>query len=551
MTGSVPWPFAAGTTYMPDLNPFLAALIADLGTGPKTKHDLAVSLARAWKVDPRTINQWLYRYEGTYFQKDRSQQEGLPTWSLVDALRSPRLTLPLLKAQVTGSPLEIRDERWSRLRDWQKEAINEWLGNGDAGIVEAVTGAGKSDVAIALAEHYLNRGERVLVVAHTDALKDQWAGRLRDDVCDEMGIEVSVVRSATSGAWRRSRVLIAHPPTVAKAIETGRLDPRSIGLVVVDEVHHYGAAKWQLALDDGFTARLGLSATIERDDARFESILSPYFAGIVYQLDFERAYGHELLSPFRLAYVGCEFSEAEQVEFDELSEKFDRARRNLKRLRPDVADLQGPEFFVEVSKLAKSPEDREVGIAAGALLSSITAKRELCATCAGKLALLPELLRVAVHRNRTIVFAQTKEAARLSAEASAFAGVVGASIDADTPRDQRAQIFQQFRDGEIRVLAGPKLLDEGIDIPAADYGIVVSASRSRRQMVQRFGRLLRKKDNGGDAAIAVMYVVGTNEDPTHPSRDGFISDLEDLAEPAFQTFVGDDDVARLQDFLLP
>ena len=95
------------------------------------------------------------------------------------------------------------------------------------------------------------------------------------------------------------------------------------------------------------------------------------------------------------------------------------------------------------------------------------------------------------------------------------------------------------------------MLDEGLDIPVADFGIVISASRSRRQMVQRFGRLLRKKPDDGDAAIAVMYVVGTNEDPAHSSRDGFISDLEDLADPPFEVFVGEDDAAGLREYLLP
>ena len=533
------------------MDPFLSALMSALSSGPTTKYGLVASLSGAWRVDTRTINQWLYRYEGVYFQKSRSPQEGLPTWALLDAAQGAPEAPENAGTGESANPLEIRKKCWNRLWTWQQEAIVAWLANGEEGIVEAVTGAGKSDVAIALAEHYLNRGTRVLVMVHTNALKEQWAERLRAGACDKLGVDVALVNKTASWAWRRDRVIIAHPSTVIRAIETGRLDPRSIGLVVVDEVHHYGADKWQVALDERFGARLGLSATIDRDDGRLEDVLEPYFDGIVYQLDFDRAYGHKLLAPFRLAYVGCEFSESEQLRYDEESVRFENARRSLRRLRPDIADLAGAAFFAEVSRLAKNADDRQVGMAAGALLGAITARRELCSTCEGKLALLPELLRVAAHRNRTIVFAQTKAAARLASEASAFAGVVGASIDADTPPDERTQIFEQFRAGEIRVLAGPKLLDEGIDVPAADYGIVVSASHSRRQMVQRFGRLLRKKDNGGDAAIAVMYVVGTNEDPTHPSRDGFISDIEDLADPEPEVFVGDEDVARLQDFLLP
>jgi len=70
-------------------------------------------------------------------------------------------------------------------------------------------------------------------------------------------------------------------------------------------------------------------------------------------------------------------------------------------------------------------------------------------------------------------------------------------------------------------------------------------------MVQRFGRLLRQKPDGQDAAIAVMDVVGTNEGPTHSSCDGLIRDLEDLADPRVQVFTGDEAAARLREHLLP
>ena len=66
-------------------------------------------------------------------------------------------------------------------------------------------------------------------------------------------------------------------------------------------------------------------------------------------------------------------------------------------------------------------------------------------------------------------------------------------------------------------------------------------------MVRRFGRLLRKKPHGGDAAIAVMHVAGTNAGPTQSSRDGFIRDLEDLADSRVQVFTGDEDAARLRE----
>jgi RNA polymerase primary sigma factor len=528
-----------------DPKAFLTDLIAAFGGRPQTKHALVAVLSRKYAIDTRTVNQWLYRNEGRLFSKDRDPAHGLPTWTVIGRIAAPET--PLKEA----CPLHIRPSRWNRLHDWQKEAIVAWIDNGEMGIVEAVTGAGKTDVGIALVEHALNRGERILVLVPMNTLKDQWVERLRADVCDHLGVEVDAVSKTPSWAWRRGRVLVAHPTTVVRAIETERLDPSTIGLVIADEAHHYGARRWQHALDEEFESRLALSATIGPGTGGFGDVLEPYFGGVVYSLDFEKAYGFELLAPFRLALVGCRFSEEEQAAYDEARGRYKRAYKSLRKAAPWIENLSGSEFFAEVQRLAERADTRDIGIAAKTLFSAITEQRDLQASCSGKLRALPEILQVAAHRQRGIVFTGTKQAAREAEQACAFAGVVGQSITADTPQEQRTEILASFRAGETRVLIGPKVLDEGLDIPEADFGVVISASRSRRQMVQRFGRLLRKKPDDGDAAIVVTYVIGTNEDPTHANRDGFMSDLEDLADVDVERFEADAEMGRLLGYLLP
>lgn len=78
-------------------------------------------------------------------------------------------------------------------------------------------------------------------------------------------------------------------------------------------------------------------------------------------------------------------------------------------------------------------------------------------------------------------------------------------------------------------MAAPLLLDEGIDVLAADLGIVLAASSSRRQMVQRMGRVLRKKEDGRLARLAVLYVHGTAEDPAQGGQESFIDMISDVA----------------------
>ena len=74
------------------------------------------------------------------------------------------------------------------------------------------------------------------------------------------------------------------------------------------------------------------------------------------------------------------------------------------------------------------------------------------------------------------------------------------------------------------------ILDEGVDLPAAHLGIILAASQSRRQMVQRMGRVLRRKADGRFARFVIAYVVGTSEDPGEGAHGAFLEDINDVAD---------------------
>ena len=75
------------------------------------------------------------------------------------------------------------------------------------------------------------------------------------------------------------------------------------------------------------------------------------------------------------------------------------------------------------------------------------------------------------------------------------------------------------------------MLDEGIDVPDANLGIVMSASRTRRQMIQRMGRILRRKRPGIAARFVIMFAKDTLEDPANRiDRDGFLDEIERICE---------------------
>jgi hypothetical protein len=98
------------------------------------------------------------------------------------------------------------------------------------------------------------------------------------------------------------------------------------------------------------------------------------------------------------------------------------------------------------------------------------------------------------------------------ADILADAGVSVEPIHSDLTRTERDERLGRLRRGRIKALVAPAILDEGIDVPDVDLGIVMGGSKSRRQMIQRMGRVLRLKQDGRRATFVVVYARHTSED---------------------------------------
>ena len=104
-------------------------------------------------------------------------------------------------------------------------------------------------------------------------------------------------------------------------------------------------------------------------------------------------------------------------------------------------------------------------------------------------------------------------------------------ITGSTARAQRRDILDDLRVRNLHAVAAPRVLDEGIDVPDANLGVVMSASRTRRQMIQRMGRILRRKRPGIAARFVIMFAKDTLEDPaSRTERDGFVDEIARISD---------------------
>jgi superfamily II DNA or RNA helicase len=161
-------------------------------------------------------------------------------------------------------------------------------------------------------------------------------------------------------------------------------------------------------------------------------------------------------------------------------------------------------------------------------LVRVRERRDVAATAASKLAVC-EALAPALRDRRSLVFTDTVEQAEDAARLLVAGGVAAETVHGQLTDDRRRIRLAQFRRGRLSALVAPRVLDEGIDVPAADVALVLAAFRTRRQMVQRLGRVLRLKDDGGEARLVLAVAEDTAEDPDHGGHDGFLAEVRGVA----------------------
>lgn len=494
-----------------------------------TAREIVQALARNGIHNERsTVNSELYRHLDKAFAKDASD---CPRWSIVAVSDA---ALP--RRQAPTPPPAVKDRtttagtapRPMSLYAWQQQALYAWKTEGHRGIVEAVTGTGKTRVGMVAISDTLAGGGFVHVLVPSIDLQDQWCSELEQAFPNQRVGRRGNDRSDTFG---RHKVIVSVVNS-ARDWQVGPLPPRS--LLVADECHRYGANGNARALREEFERRLGLTATFARDDGGCESYLAPYFGDTCFRMGYAQAIQEEVTAHFKVALVGVDWdSDEERTEYERASKEGSSARKWLTSHGWAVEEPFG-EFMKEVAQLAdESPlrhgrgnEYTAVGQARD-YLRSFAARRKLFADTASKTEALGELVPAVKAASRTIVFTETIATA-LAAEAMLSRhGVRCATIHSKMRKPERREILRGFAEGQLHAITAPRVLDEGIDVPAADLAIICATSKTRRQMVQRMGRVLRRKDDGRIARFIVMYVEGTTEDPASGAHESFIGEITD------------------------
>lgn len=484
-------------------------------------------------ADKTIVNSTLYRNLQLFeFCKDN---DNTPRWFLKDIIGAKdNVEKPSRKVERSkniGAKLN--------LYAWQKEAVKKWKAQNCQGVVEAVTGAGKTLIGISATIEQIQQGGFVFVIVPSLELLRQWEIKLKEHLPNA---RIGIFGGGSQVTFEDCELIVA---TVHAARHWDLLPPEGgDGLLIADECHRYGSERNKEALDERFAKRLGLSATYQRNDNGNAYWLEPYFGDTCFTLGYERAIDDGVISQFSVALIGVAFSDAERVEYDEHSEKLYKLKRKLLNSF-DLTEEPFGEFMKEVSLLAQGGYEEGTGIARS-YLSAFEKRRALLAESPAKIKGLLKLIDAIRQSNRTLIFTQTVESAESIAGVLQLNNIEARAIHSKMKSDERRHILSEFGDGNLQVVIAPQVLDEGVDVPEADLAIIVAASKTRRQMIQRMGRVLRRKQDGRLARFALLFVEETSEDPQTGAHEEFIEEITNVAHSvkAFGSRISSEKICR-------
>jgi len=368
-----------------------------------------------------------------------------------------------------------------QLRSYQAQALRAWDEAGRKGVIVLPTGSGKTVIAMKAIELV---NQPAIVIAPTLDLVEQWRSWLQD----EFKVEVGVYGGGDSTL--RALTVSTYDSAYLRASELGN----RFSFIIFDEVHHLGAEGYR-QIAEMFTApyRIGLTATYEREDMLHRE-LPRLTGGVVYRLKPDDLAGR-YLSEYTLQTISVNLTDEEKTEYEKNYKTFTDylASRGIRITTP--ADFQ--RFIM------RSARD------AGARQALLARNRALniAFNSETKVKALEEILK-SNPEDRILIFTQHNELVyRISKR------FLIPYITHTTDKEERHEILKRFKDGRFRAIVTSKVLDEGIDVPEASLGIIMSGTGSSREFIQRLGRLLRKRE-GKRAKLIELVSKATSETRT-------------------------------------
>lgn len=464
-----------------------------------------------------------------YYQKDQSrfeeiwngQRQNLEVFDLPSAIKDKLIQR---SSDFDIEKISIKQYRRSKanlfdfknspisLFYYQANALNKWKDNTYRLLFEMATGTGKTRTAVAGISRILATSKRVVVIISTpqNTLSKQW----KENEVEPLGVHFdrSEIIDGTVKDWKSklSSILLdnatgfadhcviytTHSTASSEKFTSTMLrdlSKDSITLFVGDEVHWLGARKLRRALLSRYNFRIGLSATPSRwFDDEGSQYLVDYFGGKNFVFSIHDALteinpitGKHFLVNYYYHISKVGLNAEETAEYKNITQQM---LRLASKIEADPEAEERYERLLEQRANIIKNADEKYNIL-DKLLDELNAKGRIENLI---IFVSPQQINNVMETlvQKKIIFHKLTESEGTRREKK-YDGL-----------SEREFIIKRFKSGDYQVLVAIKCLDEGIDIPSADTGILMASSTNPREYVQRIGRIVRQ---GANKTFAHLY----------------------------------------------
>lgn len=418
--------------------------------------------------------------------------------------------------ETPSKPIGARIPCDINLHQYQKDAISEWVGANYRGIFDMATGTGKTYTglgAISKLSEDLNDELAVIIVCPYQHLVDQWV----DDIIKFNIDPIIGYSSSPQKDWkkrlstavrnqklRRDKSFFCFVCTNAtftnSFVQEQLCKIKSPLLLVVDEAHNFGARTYAQLLDNRFTYRLALSATLERHrDEEGTAALYKFFGKKCIEYTLDRAIDEDKLTPYKYYPVLVHLNDEELESYESLSYEMSR---HLTKGRNGNAKLDS---YGEILAIKRS---RVVAAAALKLerlrevILPYKDKHFLLIYCGATTVMAP-------NTDKSIT--ELEDIKQIDAVTRILGNELGmkvAKFTSEETVEERSAIKQHFKDGDdLQGIVAIKCLDEGVNIPGIQTAFILASTTNPKEYIQRRGRVLRKSPQTGKVFAEIYDFV--------------------------------------------
>ena len=445
------------------------------------------------------------------------------------------------------------------LYGWQEDCLEKWFANNCRGMVQAVTGSGKTLLALTAAarlEQQLGQELRIKIVVPTSALMLQWNRDLREFLVSTCKDKLSALNppnaqgenssdenfqranlhleigmrggGARSGPVRHYMIYVINSARYELARQIlSELKQGKRVLMIADECHHYGSGQNQLIFEflpyikqwKNHFFSLGLSATLPAGQT--QRYLASVLGRKIYHYGMAEASRGHTICPYDVYHISLPFQAREWEAYEEFSDRMRVLYRKLLLALPSLGQLGQKELFEELRSLTGN-KNRKIAENASLYMSLAYKRKSLVCMASARCACAFDLVQRLDEKEKILIFSER------TAQADALYCLLQKSCPEKVGRYHskmgelaNKNALERFRTGSIRILITCKAIDEGIDVPDASVGIILSGTSTQRQRIQRLGRIIRQKDAKEQAALYYLHIEDSSEDSC------FLPDIKD------------------------